>query len=105
MRSAAASTRMRAASSSTSPAPASMRVAQVQLRVVVGADGRGDAALRVLRVALVDAALGEDADGAVLAREQGGVEPGDAGADDDVVEALGHGVPPPARADLVSLVH
>ena len=31
------------------------RVAQVQLGVVVGADGRGDAALRVLRVALVDA--------------------------------------------------
>ena len=37
--------------SSTRPAPAVDRVAEVQLGVVVGADGRGDAALRVLRVA------------------------------------------------------
>ena len=102
MRSAAASTRMRAASSSTRPAPAVDRVAQMQRGIVVGADRGGDAALRVLRVALVDPALGEHAHGAVLAREQRGVEPGDAGSDDDVVEALAIGH---LKTDLVSLVH
>ena len=63
------------------------RVLQVQLRRVVRPDGRGDAALGVLRVALVDGVLGEDEDAAVLLGEQGGEQPGNARADDDVVVA------------------
>ena len=41
----------------------------------------------------------------MLAREQRGVEPGDAGADDDEVEALVHVGLPPLAWELVSYVH
>jgi hypothetical protein len=53
-------------------------VCEVQIGAVVGADGGGNATLGVLRVALVDAALGENEDAAVLARHKRRVEPGDA---------------------------
>jgi hypothetical protein len=76
-------------------------VTQVQGGIVVGADGGGDAALRVLRVALVDAALGEDADRTMLPCEQRGVEPGDTGTDDEVVETSAQR----DASDLVSLRH
>src|SRR3990170_2742813 len=66
------------------------RVVEVLLGGVARPDGRGDAALRPARVAVVNGALGDDEHGAVLAGEEGGVQPGDAGADDDVVVAL-HG--------------
>ncbi len=73
------------------------RVLVVQLGAIVGADRGRDAALGVLRVGLVDAALGEDEDAAVLARHEGRVEPGDARAHDDVVEMTRHVcvLPPP----------
>ena len=73
------------------------RVAQVQLRRVVRPDGRGDAALGVLRVALVDGALGEDEDAAVVLREQRREQPGDAGPDDNVI-VLRHDSLSPQRA-------
>src|SRR3972149_1266148 len=61
-------------------------------------EGRGDAALGPARVAVVNGAFGDDEPGAVLAGEEGGVQPGDAGANDDVVVAL-HG-PKAAAAQL-----
>src|SRR3972149_10881450 len=64
------------------------RVVEVLLGGVAWPDGGGDAALGPARVAVVNGALGDDEHGAVLAGEEGGVEAGDAGADDDVVVAL-----------------
>jgi hypothetical protein len=55
------------------------------------ADGSGDTPLGIAGVALVDGALGEDEDAAVLARLEGGEQPGDPGADDDVI-VVGHGL-------------
>src|SRR3972149_98430 len=66
------------------------RVVEVLLGGVVRPDGRGDAALGPARVAVVNGALGDDEHGAMLAGEEGGVQPGDPGADDDVVVAF-HG--------------
>ena len=57
----------------------------VQLCRVIEADGGSDTALRVLSVALIDAALGDDKDTAVLPGQERGVKPGNTGADDDVV--------------------
>ena len=61
------------------------RVREVKRGRVAGPHGRGDAALGVLRVRLVDGALGEDEDAAVVLGEQGGEQAADARADDDVV--------------------
>src|SRR3990172_9268082 len=61
------------------------RVVVVLLGGVAWSDGRGEATLRPARVAVVNGAFGDDEHGAVLAGEEGGVQPGDAGADDDVV--------------------
>ena len=72
------------------------RVAQVQLRArrpAPTAAAMPPCAYFVLHSSMLP--LVSTQHGAVLARQQRGVEPGDAGADDDVVEALGHGVPPP----------
>jgi len=65
-------------------------VVQVALGGVVGPDGGGDAALGKAGVAVVNGALGEDEYGAAptgksLAGQEGSVEAGDAGADDDVI--------------------
>ena len=61
-------------------------VAQVILRRVARPNGSGDAALGVARARLVDAALGHHEDARTrLVRRQRGIQPGDAGADDDEV--------------------
>ena len=60
-------------------------VGQVLLDAVVRAHGGGDAALGVLGVGFLDGALGDDDRAAVPGGEQGGVEPGDARAQDAVV--------------------
>ncbi len=52
---------------------------------VAGADGGGDAALGAGAVGLGDRPFAQDADGSVLRREEGGVQPGDPGAQDEVV--------------------
>ena len=65
------------------------RVAEVQLGRVVRADGGGDAALGVARVALVDGALGQHEHSSVLASQQRGVQPRNARTSDDVVVAHG----------------
>ena len=52
----------RTARSSHRPSPAAIVSARVQVRRVVGADGGGDAALRVAGVALAGLGLGEDED-------------------------------------------
>lgn len=57
----------------------------MQLRGVHHADGGGNAPLGVARIAVVDAALGDQQDAAVLSRKKGAVEAGDAAADYDIV--------------------
>jgi hypothetical protein len=57
----------------------------VQFRGIQHADGGGDTPLGVARVAVVDAALGDQQDAAVLPRQKGAVETGDAAADYDIV--------------------
>jgi len=64
------------------------RVGKVLLGRVEGPDGGGDAALRPARVAVVDAALGQDEDGSEVARLEGDEQPGDAAADDDEGEVV-----------------
>ena len=64
----------------------SFKVRAGTIHCIVGANGGGDATLGILRVALVNAALREHQDAAVLARHQRRVEAGNPGADDDVVE-------------------
>jgi hypothetical protein len=61
-------------------------VVEVEVRSVVGPYRRSDATLGVLGVGFIEAALGEDEDLAVLTGGEGGKEPGDAGAYDDVFE-------------------
>ena len=61
------------------------RVAAVQLGAVVGAHRRGDAALRVARVALARRRLGEDEDTAERGERDGRAQAGDAAADDEKI--------------------
>ncbi len=61
------------------------RVPEVKVRGIALAYGGGNAALGVLGVAVIDAALGEDEDTAAPLGQQGGVEPGNAAADDHIV--------------------
>ena len=60
-------------------------VLEVQLGGIHHADGGGDASLGVARVAVFDAALGDQQDAAVLPGQQRRVEAGDAAADYDIV--------------------
>src|SRR3990172_3541032 len=66
------------------------RVVEVLAGRIARPDRRGDAALGPARVAVVHGAFGDDEHGAVLAGEEGGVQPGYAGADDDVVVGGAH---------------
>jgi len=60
------------------PAAGGERVGGVEDRLVVGTDGRGDAALRGPAVGRVDRALREEENGATrVSRGQGGGQPGD----------------------------
>ncbi len=83
-------------------------VLEVQLRSVVVADRRGDAALRVAGVALGRRGLGEQQHVARRRQFQRGAKGGDAAADDEVVRGRGHGpgaaaceerLAPPPRGD------
>ena len=58
-------------------------IGEVLLDGIQRANGGRDAALRPARVAIFDGALGEDEDGAEMARFEGDEQPRDAGADDD----------------------
>ena len=74
------------------PVAGADRVGGVALRVIGGGDGGGDPALCAVGIRLADGSLADQADGAVFTGEQGGVEAGETGADDQEVEVLGHGV-------------
>ena len=65
-------------------------VLDVVLEGVVGGQHRSDPSLGVGGVALVAGAFGEDRDRALLAGFEGEGEPGDAAAEDQKVEGLGH---------------
>jgi len=67
------------------------RVAGVELRRVVGANRRGDAALRVAGVALARIGLGEHQHVAHLGERDRGTKAGDAAADDEEVGGHSHG--------------
>ena len=60
----------------------------MEVHGVLFADGRSDATLGVPGVAVLDAPLGNDQDGAVLPREQGGIKPADATAYDDIIVTI-----------------
>ena len=61
------------------------RVLVMEFRGVLDADGGRDAALGMARIAVVDAALGHEQDGAMLFGEKRAVQPCDAAADYDIV--------------------
>jgi hypothetical protein len=64
----------------------------VQFRGIQHADGGGDAPLGVARIAVVDAALGDQQDAAVLPGKKGAVEASDAAADYDIVVVFNGGL-------------
>ncbi|MBT9148906.1 MAG: hypothetical protein DDT28_00324 [Dehalococcoidia bacterium] len=71
-------------------------------RRIIAADGRRDAPLGILGVALIDAALGENEDIPHLASQQSGVEAGDSTPDDDEVETFiyhCHPIPNPDKPE------
>ena len=74
------------------PVAGADRVGGVALGVIGRGDGGGDAALGAVGIGLADGALADQADGAVLTGQQGGIEAGETGADDQEVDVLGHGV-------------
>ena len=81
----------RTASGTHRPSPAAIVSLRVQLRRVVGADRRGDAALRVAGVALARIGLGEDDDAAGVGQRDRGAQTGDAAADHEEIAADAHG--------------
>jgi hypothetical protein len=64
----------------------------VQFRGIQHADSGGDTPLGVARIAIVDAALGDQQDAAVLPGEKGAVESGNAAADYDIVVVFNRGL-------------
>ena len=74
------------------PVAGADRVGGVALGVIGRGDGGGDAALGAVGIRLADGSLADQADGAVLTGQQGGIEAGETGADDQEVDVLGHGV-------------
>ena len=65
-------------------------VGGVERRRIIGADCRGDAALRVGSVAVARIGLGQDQDGTGIRQLHRGPKPGDAAADDEEVRTLIH---------------
>ena len=87
----------------TQPSPGSYGIPIMELGGIPFANCGGNPTLGMLGVAFVDAALGQDDHAPLLPRQEGGVKPGDAAANYDVVVVV-H-LSPPAFSSLPRSCH